>query len=322
MTKEFENFIGTRYGSMQDWTSDSLWAKSKIYCDFAFDSEPDSPLFPLLASVALELLGKAALARIHPVLIADPRGEGTNVLYAFGVPTKSPHTIVAKSVFTRLTQLVPEFSQEDEEACLLMAERRNRELHSGVLAYEGVSSSQWLDDFYRVAKVLCDFVGKDVTDLLGSTRGTEAKEVSSETRKKAEANVRKAISEAQRRFAAMGEPERKERDKVSAYSSWHNVAGQTAKMVGCPACERRALLMVRLVAERPAEIDGDTIYQTDVLSPRALRCPICELELHGTAELKVVGLADLVTRTYESSPIEFFDIRPDQVIDPYDYGND
>lgn len=309
---------------MQDWTSDALWAKSKSFCDFAFETQPGSALFPLLASFALELLGKSALAKIHPVLIADPRGEGSNVLYAFGVPTKSPHTIVAKSVFSRLTQLVPGFTQEDEDACMLLAERRNRELHTGVFAYSGYNSGEWLDDFYRVAKVLCDFLGRDVSELLGPTHGAEAEETAKQSREKAEARVHKAIAEAKARFQALRPAEILERAKVvSGLSSWHYDMGQTYRVTDCPACQKPALLAVRVVAERPAEIDVDTIYQTDVLSPRAFRCPVCDLELQGTAELRVVKLADQLTRTYESTPVEFFDIQPEQVVDRYDdYGND
>ena len=320
-----EIYNAMRFGNMQDWTSDTLWAKSKAFCDFAFESDPSSALFPLLASFALELLGKSALAKIHPVLIADPRGEGNNVLYAFGVPTKAPHTIVAKSVFSRLTQLVPAFTQEDEDACLLLAERRNRELHTGLFAYHGYKSGEWLDDFYRVAKLLCDFIGRDVSELLGPQRGAEADEAAKQGREKAETKVFKAIAEAKARFKALRPTEVQERNKaVSVLSSWHYEAGQTYRVTECPACGKHALLAVRVVAERPAEIDADTIYQTDVLSPRALRCPVCDLELQGTAELRVVKLADQITRTYEISPVEYFDIQPEQVVDGYgdEYGND
>ena len=37
------------------------------------------------ASAALELLGKAALARVSPLLIAAPNEEGLNILIATGL---------------------------------------------------------------------------------------------------------------------------------------------------------------------------------------------------------------------------------------------
>jgi len=39
----------------------------------------------LWASAALELLGKAALARVSPLLIAAPNEEGLNILIATGL---------------------------------------------------------------------------------------------------------------------------------------------------------------------------------------------------------------------------------------------
>jgi hypothetical protein len=47
-----------RYGIMQEWTSDSLWNKAKTYSARAFSEERGSELFPLFASLSLELLGK------------------------------------------------------------------------------------------------------------------------------------------------------------------------------------------------------------------------------------------------------------------------
>jgi hypothetical protein len=139
---------------MQEWTSDTLWEKAKSFSEHAFSVDPRSDLFPLLASFALEALGKAALSKIHPALIADPRGEGQNILYAFGVPTKDPRTIVATTVFSRLVLLIPEFTEDDSKACLLMAERRNRQLHTGELAYADHNSGLWLPDYYRAVAIL------------------------------------------------------------------------------------------------------------------------------------------------------------------------
>jgi hypothetical protein len=125
---------------MQEWHSDALFNKAKSYIELAFEADRGSYPFPLLAAVALELLGKSALAKIHPALIADPRGEGRSILYAFGVPQKPdgsrPQTIVAKTVFSRLEELVPNFTEDDRKHCIEMSERRNREVHTGEFAYE------------------------------------------------------------------------------------------------------------------------------------------------------------------------------------------
>ena len=55
-------------------TKEGLIAKSRIYIQRAFRAKlaDDLDEYQLWASLALELLGKAALAGIHPSLVVDP----------------------------------------------------------------------------------------------------------------------------------------------------------------------------------------------------------------------------------------------------------
>lgn len=57
---------------------DALWLKARLFINHAMDAgEPRSyDERALWASLALELLGKAALARVSPLLIAQPNEEG------------------------------------------------------------------------------------------------------------------------------------------------------------------------------------------------------------------------------------------------------
>jgi hypothetical protein len=59
---------------MTAFSYESLWNKSKAYVDRSLRGRDDSDAHAhyLWAAVALELLGKAYLARIHPSLVADP----------------------------------------------------------------------------------------------------------------------------------------------------------------------------------------------------------------------------------------------------------
>jgi hypothetical protein len=78
---------------MHEWSSDALWNKAKIYIDRAFTGDRESQLFPFFAAIELEFLARAALARVHPSLLADPQ-DGNNILYGFGYPaTERPITI-------------------------------------------------------------------------------------------------------------------------------------------------------------------------------------------------------------------------------------
>ena len=66
---------------------EALWAKAKVFLNRAMDPDPGRAFDEqaLWASAALELLGKAALARVSPLLIAEPTEDGANILIAAGL---------------------------------------------------------------------------------------------------------------------------------------------------------------------------------------------------------------------------------------------
>jgi len=309
---------------MQEWTTDALWAKAVAFAEETFKGNPNDASFPLNAAFTLEVLGEAALAKIHPVLIADPQAEGKNILYAFGVPTARPTTIVAKTIFSRLTLLVDEFTDDDEASCKLIIDTRNRYLHSGAFAYTGYKSGQWLPDFYRVCKILTEFLGRDLTELLGKDHAKEAEESATGEKKRIEGEVQKKLAECRKTLKALEDAGELEalRAKTKPERSWRYLHdGTSAKATNCPVCNSDGLLLLKHVTDRPAQISDNLIYVDSIYSSRKFECGVCELSLTGTAELAVVGLADQVIGTSESEPTEFFDIEAHAYDEP-DYGND
>src|SRR6185312_4835936 len=84
------------------------------------------------AALALELLAKAALAHVSPLLVAEPAVDGKNVLIALGVIKGDARftTVQATTVFKRCHLAFKPFSLD--EACKI-SEARNEYLHgSGV----------------------------------------------------------------------------------------------------------------------------------------------------------------------------------------------
>jgi hypothetical protein len=150
-----------------DWEPEVLYNKAKLYARRAHDEPVDSALFGLWMSLALELLARSALAHIHPVLLADPR-EQDNIHYAFGiVPKNVPKSIPSKALFARCSVLVPGFTDKMSAHCLIMADRRNSELHTGAAAFEGIDNSKWLPPTYEVIEILLAHLKRDFTDFLG-----------------------------------------------------------------------------------------------------------------------------------------------------------
>ncbi|MER8401541.1 hypothetical protein [Mesorhizobium sp. M1348] len=308
---------------MQEWTTDTLWAKAGVYGRQAMESDRKSPLFPLLASFALELLGKAALSQIHPVLIADPRSEGEAILYAFGVPTSDPKTIMSNTVFKRLGKLVPGFTEEDVRTCLILAEQRNRELHTGEDAFQDFKSGKWVPDFYRVTKILTEFMGRDLDELLGKEHAKDANEVTAEQSAKVRKEVLDRIQACKKSIAGLRIEELSDRRKADESGvTWARYTNGTAvKATGCPACESQGLLHLRHIADRPAEIVENTIFVDGIWSPRKFSCKVCGLDLDGTKELGFADLADQVVETDDSDPADFFGIEVGTLDEP-DYGNE
>lgn len=54
-----------------NWTKDALFTKAKLYAEKAFQEEKDSPFYGVFMTFSLELLSRAAIANIHPVLLAE-----------------------------------------------------------------------------------------------------------------------------------------------------------------------------------------------------------------------------------------------------------
>ncbi len=98
---------------------EALWTKAKVFTNRAMDLG-DLRLFheqALWVSAALELLGKAALARVSPLLIAEPNEDGVNILIASGLIEGNARftSVAASTIFKRCARAFRPFSAEDSE---------------------------------------------------------------------------------------------------------------------------------------------------------------------------------------------------------------
>lgn len=95
---------------------EALWTKAKLFLNRAMDD--DSRSFDeqaLWAALALELLAKAALARVSPLLIAEPNEEGTNLLIATGLVDGDARftPVRAKTLMARCHKAFKPFDQSE-----------------------------------------------------------------------------------------------------------------------------------------------------------------------------------------------------------------
>src|SRR4029077_967560 len=117
---------------------DPLWAKARLYFERAFEESGDDPLFGLWCSLALELLGRAALASVSPTLLAEPDRDHRFLLHALnrGSEKTQRRSIGTAQVFSLCQTLFVQFTEDDLKAALALVNRRNDELHTGASAFE------------------------------------------------------------------------------------------------------------------------------------------------------------------------------------------
>jgi hypothetical protein len=305
---------------VMDWTADALYDKSKLFMARAHEQPVESQLFAFWASLSLELLARGALAKVHPVLLADPREDGS-ILYAFGIqPAKPPKSIVTKAIVIRCAQLVEGFTDDMAKHCALMADQRNTELHSGAVGFDDFDNAAWLPGTYEVIEVLLKHLGKDWKDFLGDDHAAAAIEMLSDRRETIKKQVQDRISTAKKLFAGLAAEEKTKRAGQWAATAKELLQAnrRLSREIKCPACGLSGLVAGSVVGRGPVRIDetSNTIDREVRILPTKFRCTHCELKLDGFQELRQANLGNVYTMQESEDPIEFFGIDPADYIDP------
>lgn len=270
------------------WDSDLLYQKAKLYLERANEFEHERHEFPLWSSLSLELLARAALTKVHPVLNADPRNLEA-LLYACGIEeTQQPRSVALHSVLTRLERVVPGFDRPQRELCDYMALLRNDELHSAELPFEGLPESKWLPRFYEVCQLLVHFVDRDLDDLLGSALAKSASRLIRALHEEAAKAVKGRIAHRRKGFVALAPDERTSLAEAAAVKARLPPSGFTP--TECPACGSRAIMMGELIKEMKPKYEDDMLVVDLEFLATNLKCAACGLELHNIEEIHHAGL--------------------------------
>jgi hypothetical protein len=300
--------------------ADALYAKAIRYAEKMSASPTDSWDHALWSGLCLELLARAALANIAPVLLADPRSP-SNLLSALGFaplePKFSPRSIGTLDVLKRLRHLLPEFDTELEGSCVAHVGRRNAELHSGELPYDGVHGSRWHGQYFRACKVLLASMGYGLDDLIGGEAAEVAeKEITAAADEAAKA-VLGDVAAFAKVWAALGE------DKRAAQSALAHVwaTRSAGHRVQCPACENPSLVHGEPVGTAQQTLDDDVITVRQEHLPHWFECVACGLKVTGLSRLQVVDLGDRYTSTQTYEAAEYYR-SDDQYADYEDDNNE
>jgi hypothetical protein len=313
---------------------DALRAKSLLYIQRGFRAKVagDFDEYQLWASLALELLGKAALAKVHPALIADPTSKES--LFAACGRHISPdvRSIGAKTLFDRLTYLSKEFDARHQRFCDQMALRRNAELHSGEAPFSGMSEEIWEREYWGAIDVILRIQGLALKDWVGAENASTPTKILEAAEKALDWSVKHRVKRCADDFLDKHKNP-KERSEIIARSHARGLSAAIAKSLAgydsnatntCPACTAMGYVGLSLweeeVTEEENEIQGpDGEWYLDAPSERVestlnveeFICPECSLRLFGVKEIAAAGLNPEVKRT---------EIREREYEE--DYGND
>ncbi|MFC4431053.1 hypothetical protein [Citricoccus alkalitolerans] len=264
--------------------------KAKLFLNRAMDDSFERPFDErtLWASLALELLGKAALAKVSPVLIAEPNSEGKHLLASVGLVESEGTflTVGAKTVFMRCSRA---FGPFDNYKAQRIARNRNEYLHSGGMG-TAIPPRLWWPEYWSLASILVSAQDRTLEDLVGTSRVRGVEEQLEKNKKYIEERVESLLNRARVRH----QQERSGEISTRTLKSWKTFDQkrwdlQYSGPTTCPACGGQAMLEGEQVEniriedgfwlpldEQTSEFHGTALG--DVIADH-LFCPACQFEL-------------------------------------------
>jgi hypothetical protein len=295
------------------WSAEALFAKALLFVGEMERYAPDDWQHRLWASLSLELVARAALANISPVLLAD-RQNWRNIHHALGYqPTAkrfAPVSIRVTEVLDMLQELlVPAFTKELRDACVEQCGHRNAELHTGEDASTGMGTSAWLPKYYASCQVFLQSMGKKLDELFADPKLAEG--LIASLQDMAAKSVGKDIQAHKRRWEEKSEEEHAtSTQQATIWASRH--VGHRAV---CPACGSPALLRGSGQGSVATDIGQDQVVQKQTMLPSAFECLACGLKIDGLSKLSACGLGDAFIATTTLSPAEYFGLYTEQDLD-------
>lgn len=299
------------------WERDPLWAKARLFFGRAFNTQRDDPAFGLWCSLGLELLARAALASVSPLLLARHDPAQKNLLHVVHKEIASPQSISANLVFNLCSQIFPAFSKEDCKVALALLNRRNEELHSGAAAFDEYRPSHWLAGFYHACKSLTTVLKETLADLFGEDEAEFAERLLAENRDNLKGEVLSAIA-AHKKVFSTKEPDEQKAAKAQAEELARELSTRRHHGVVCPACGCTATLQGRPFGKEHLTHEEDgVIVVRQAVSPTEFSCSACGLKIATNAALETAGLGDHYTRMTTCSPEDYYGLIDPDDLDSY-----
>ena len=239
---------------------EALWLKAKLFVNRAMDGVGQESSFSeraLWATVALELLAKAALARSSPLLIAVPTEDGKNLLIASGLMQGEArfHSVTAKTLYERCSHAFKPFSLQE---AMKMTHARNEYLHGSTPHFTSIPETAWWPRYWALANVLVVANEMDLEALVGYQRLDEVEAHLRQNKKNIEDRTAMLIEAAKRRLSQFQQGTLPAKEAAKWSPGAPRDAGLTySEPETCPACQSTGSL------------EGDDVEDVDVSYERS-----------------------------------------------------
>jgi hypothetical protein len=295
---------------------EDFWNKSKTLIERALEKRNDQLFeeFQFWAAIALELLGKAALAKIHPTLIVNPE-KFDHLLIACGhIVSTDYRTITARTLFERCRRVVTDFDKVAEDFCVLLANRRNSDLHSGEVPFAGISIDSWQPKYWQITKLFLTCQDRTLADFVGPAEAEAAEAIISDASTALSRAVEGRIRKHRQIFEETHPADSQEQVRkhaLIAVSARLTKAQQTSM---CPACNSPGILTGEFQLDEQVGPDEEEPWLMQVrrfYGSELFECIVCGLKLTGINEIAATNI-----------PVEFEKIEFEEIDYEPEYGND
>lgn len=283
------------------WEHAALMMKATRYVEMMTSHDHDDWQYAFWSSLALELIARATLANVSPVLLADP-SEWANTYFALGhtpnLKKFKPKSIGTAEVLSRLQTIYPDF-KESADFCSLHTSMRNAELHSAEMPFESLRIADWQWKFYLACEILLKKFGAELEDLFSSEESAAAREHIKAAQDKAAKAVLGTVNSFSEVWKAKSQ---EEREKFSEQASiW--ASRQEGHVVICPSCACDSLIDGTPISAPRRNLDEDMVVETQAMAPSRFQCIACGLKINGLSHLIAAGIGDRfkMTATYAAS---------------------
>lgn len=287
------------------WSKDALLAKAQRFAEQMLSHPKDDWRFALWSTLVLELLGRAALAKVNPALLAEAK-DWHNLYFSLGFTPNAtkfvPKSIDVSTVFTRLQEILPTFTKEQEGFAIIHMARRNEELHAGGTPFDSLKTTAWLPIYYQVCTILMESLDETLELLLGKEEATLASTIISAYKDDSAKAVLKSISAHKTVWEGKSASERTKLSNQA--STW--ATKQSGHRVHCPACENDALVVGTAIAAPFQKIEDDLMVETQQYLPSKFECIACQLKISGLSQLAACGLGDTYTATFTYDLADYY----------------